>query len=286
MNSEKGSNTRAVLPINKTTFIVVCVGIFIIAVTLCFPLIVRYVFGVSALDEAGQSGDQYGSLNTLFSGLAFTAIIYTIYLQQRDLNVQQNALAKQQDEMEQQRLETFFFNLQDQIRKDRDNILIETPIRKENSRNIVEQKTGSEALYYFGEHLFKMLLEDIPDHKLKAIKKDNLTYESKEFQMAQSYMRPWVIDILFLVRGLYFSGKRHSEAMVWLNTVLESMSFYEKIVFYWILERSVKDSFLFEVTFIKEHPEFNTIGSYFSDRTRRRYIGADFDFLEVKSKKS
>lgn len=35
-------------------------------------------------DKAGKLGDSFGIINTLFSGLAFIALVITIYLQQRD----------------------------------------------------------------------------------------------------------------------------------------------------------------------------------------------------------
>ncbi|MDD2863768.1 MAG: hypothetical protein PHC99_03495 [Methylococcales bacterium] len=47
----------------------------------------------------GQFGDLFGSVNSLFSGLAFAALIYTIYLQRQELALQRIELKLQRDEM-------------------------------------------------------------------------------------------------------------------------------------------------------------------------------------------
>ena len=49
----------------------------------------------SSLAEAGQVGDKYGSVNALFSGLAFTGLIVTIFLQRRELKQNTEELANQ-----------------------------------------------------------------------------------------------------------------------------------------------------------------------------------------------
>ena len=47
----------------------------------------------------GTFGDQFGAVNALFSGLAFTGLIYTIILQRRDLELQRNDLKLQREEL-------------------------------------------------------------------------------------------------------------------------------------------------------------------------------------------
>lgn len=44
-------------------------------------------------DERGQFGDMYGSINTLFSGLAFAFLVANTYMQSRQLSMQQEELA-------------------------------------------------------------------------------------------------------------------------------------------------------------------------------------------------
>lgn len=53
----------------------------------------------------GQFGDQFGSVNALFSGLAFAGLISAIILQKRELTLQREQLELQRDEMRESRLQ-------------------------------------------------------------------------------------------------------------------------------------------------------------------------------------
>lgn len=53
-----------------------------------FLLNLSMVFFVPNDSTRGTFGDQFGAVNALFSGLAFTGLIYTIILQRRDLEIQ------------------------------------------------------------------------------------------------------------------------------------------------------------------------------------------------------
>lgn len=50
----------------------------------------------------GQFGDMFGSVNALFSGLAFAFLIYTIWLQRKELELQREELKLQRKALEQQ----------------------------------------------------------------------------------------------------------------------------------------------------------------------------------------
>ncbi len=50
-------------------------------------------------DERGQFGDLFGAVNSLFSGLAFAGVIYTIYLQREELSLQRRELQLTRDEL-------------------------------------------------------------------------------------------------------------------------------------------------------------------------------------------
>lgn len=68
-------------------------------VILLFLLNFSMVFFISDKDIRGTFGDQFGAVNALFSGLAFTGLIYTIILQRRDLELQRNDLKLQRQEL-------------------------------------------------------------------------------------------------------------------------------------------------------------------------------------------
>lgn len=66
----------------------------------------------------GVFGDKFGAINALFSGLAFAGIIFTIFLQKRELALQREELAETRNEfiqqnetLKKQRFENTFFQL-------------------------------------------------------------------------------------------------------------------------------------------------------------------------------
>lgn len=56
-------------------------------------------FKMEATPELGQFGDMFGAINTLFSGLAFAGIIYTILLQRNELSLQRKELQDTREEL-------------------------------------------------------------------------------------------------------------------------------------------------------------------------------------------
>ena len=63
------------------------------------------------LAERGAFGDKFGFINSLFSGLALTGIIISIYFQQKELSLQRNELVETREEFKDQNFQTSFFNL-------------------------------------------------------------------------------------------------------------------------------------------------------------------------------
>ena len=72
--------------------VLVILGLLGWAVWLAFP----------KLDQRGQFGDMFGSVNALFSGLAFAGVIYTLVLQQRELALQRKELRETRNELRKQ----------------------------------------------------------------------------------------------------------------------------------------------------------------------------------------
>ena len=71
-----------------------------------FGVLVVYAFALSALvagwAERGQFGDMFGAANTLFSGLAFSALVYALILQRKELGLQRTELALTREELSKQ----------------------------------------------------------------------------------------------------------------------------------------------------------------------------------------
>lgn len=59
-------------------------------------LIITYI---PTWSERGTFGDMFGAVNTLFSGLAFAGLIYTIYLQSNELSLQRDELKLTREEL-------------------------------------------------------------------------------------------------------------------------------------------------------------------------------------------
>lgn len=75
----------------------------VIALWLFALVAARFFF--SSWEERGQFGDLFGSVNALFSGLAFAGLIYAILLQRQELSLQRVELELQRKEMAASRAE-------------------------------------------------------------------------------------------------------------------------------------------------------------------------------------
>ena len=90
--SAAGSNTDPSLK----WFLFVVIGILVLQ--LIYGVAVYRVMG-PAMSTRGQFGDMFGGLNALFTGLAFAAVIYTILLQRKDLELQRLELQRSRREL-------------------------------------------------------------------------------------------------------------------------------------------------------------------------------------------
>lgn len=54
-------------------------------------------------EQRGQFGDKFGAVNALFSGLAFAGLIFTIYLQKKELALQREELKQTKEELKGQK---------------------------------------------------------------------------------------------------------------------------------------------------------------------------------------
>ena len=144
-------------------------------VVLLFLLNLSLVLFIKDSTWRGTFGDQFGAVNALFSGLAFTGLIYTIILQRRDLELQRNDLKLQREElaltrqeMEEQtaefekqnetlriqRFENTFFNMLSQFQEVVNNLSVSARVKGEN---VV--LTGSESF----QELFERAVVYIPN---------------------------------------------------------------------------------------------------------------------------
>lgn len=78
----------------KTLYILL--GLVFIIWTTSYILIFLFI----EKDRHGTFGDTFGAINSLFSGLAFAGIIYTILLQRKELELQRQELRETRKELE------------------------------------------------------------------------------------------------------------------------------------------------------------------------------------------
>lgn len=97
---------------NNLTWLVIFSLLFVI-----FLWFFNYYFLINNPDR-GTIGDMFGVVNSLFSGLAFAGIIFTILLQSKELKLQREEIKSNRDEFKTQnntlkiqRFENTFFNL-------------------------------------------------------------------------------------------------------------------------------------------------------------------------------
>ncbi len=61
--------------------------------------VVIYFLPLKDMSERGQLGDLFGSVNALFSGLAFAGVVFAILLQRQELTLQRQELRETRQEM-------------------------------------------------------------------------------------------------------------------------------------------------------------------------------------------
>jgi hypothetical protein len=96
--------SHLIKPLNMSSkkLLILLVG-GVILIWLATPFLVSVIH--TGMSERGQFGDIYGSVNSLFSGLAFAGLFYTIYLQTKQIRLQQSELRTQRHELRLQREE-------------------------------------------------------------------------------------------------------------------------------------------------------------------------------------
>lgn len=113
---------RNTLTILGLAFVAIVLALSVLATWALYPTVLERVFNVPAdvtkLASLGQFGDSFGSLNALFSGLAFLGIAFSLFVQFRELKSNQDEIKNQNDQLALQnntllatQFETTFFNL-------------------------------------------------------------------------------------------------------------------------------------------------------------------------------
>jgi len=148
----------------------------------------------------------FGVVNALFSGLALAGVIFTIFLQSKELSLQRDELKQTRSVFEKQQFESTFFQLLKLQQSNLNEIDIHLTTRKGNEIIKETTKVGQSALLEF----LKILNRDYVDRSLV----ENKIEETKLTQNLIKYFEKDMTNNL----SVYFST---------LSNVIEFVNSYE-----------------------------------------------------------
>lgn len=228
---------------NKLIVFLGCPLIFIIVC--CFNDVLHKLTGLSYPGDVGVFGDQFGTLNTLFSGLAFV-VLYTNLRQQNKALEQQNialkqqniALEKQENQIQQQRRD---MENQSKLMKIQ---IFESLFFKQLEymdylcKNIrIDGKKGIDAVSEI-EKSIKECLEIIKnpilsESRFSSYENGKIEINKKWCIFEDSYdnLRPWVNKFYSLINQVdEIDFLEEKEKCVYLKTILETLFDKQKYV--------------------------------------------------------
>lgn len=152
-------------------------------------------------EERGTFGDQFGAINSLFSGLALAGIIITILLQSRELSLQRKELSQTREVFNQQKFETTFFQLLNLIERNHRSLEFNQTTRK--GQEIVEKKTfrGSEALFSHYKYFFLNKL----NFKEETLQRDITRQSELFFESLKDDILPYIKAVENTLNFIYLS---------------------------------------------------------------------------------
>jgi hypothetical protein len=133
----------------------------------------------SDVSDRGSFGDKFGFINSLFSGLALAGIIYSIFLQQKELSLQRTELKETKEEFRDQNFQTTFFNLlktQNQLADDISATIGDLKsFDKEEYREIIGRKFFNQSKFQL-QRIDKALNKEIFTNYSKWSEEDHYNY--------------------------------------------------------------------------------------------------------------
>lgn len=238
--------------------------------------------------DTGTFGDTFGALNTLFSGLAFAALIFTAWMQTKELSLQRQELEMTRSELKgqkdalnaqnaligQQQFEATFFQLLALLRQTRDEV---TGQVKVVSEGLVKELSGVEY--------FVFLIKDI-----EAFLNGNfrpVSYQSRRLKMndeligassttldsAKSNLDAYFSTLLAIIRFIRKNEVGRSD--IYSKLILAQMSVEEKILLLLIEDRIFNR--IAEVLEISKDIKYKLYSKYGETRLYKLMVGRHID---------
>lgn len=161
------------------------IKVILLALVICLVVIIGgfFVFSFLAdklasidpnsLNNRGLYGDSWGGVNAIASALAFAGVIVTLYLQNRDLNLQRDEMRLQREEFMQenetlkyQRFENLFYNMLNLQQKIVEGLRYEyeyeeyTTVPLERGGMVKDKRIKRQSVV--GRDVFRYLFENVP----------------------------------------------------------------------------------------------------------------------------
>ncbi|WP_336164396.1 hypothetical protein [Acinetobacter sp. 85] len=140
----------------------------IVLILSVFAMWFLYPYGLSHLDTItntssyGTFGDSFGALNTLFSGLAFSTLIITLFLQRKELQLQReevqesNDIAKTQTRISNQQAKLISQQIQESQKQNFYNLFLKFVEEKNLKKsNLMIKVWGQRDTNIYGNEVFK-----------------------------------------------------------------------------------------------------------------------------------
>jgi len=221
-----------------------------------FWIAVAFVLGAWVLtpvfllprEDHGTFGDMYGAVNALFSGLAFAGIIYTVWLQRKELQLQRRELILTRNELEGQKRQLEAQN--ETLRKQTfENTFFQLLRLHNDILNTINIPVGRQATARGRdcfEQLWRALRNDLESRtreggfssRLELIDDSYQVFYSKYQSDVGHYFRS-LYNIMKFIKQSEVSGKR-----LYTNLVRAQLSSFELVVlFYNCLSKFGREKF-------------------------------------------
>ena len=150
--------------------VIVCVAVVVAGILLSYLIAGHFDSAErSAIETRGLFGDSWGGVNALVSALAFAGVIVTLYLQNRDLNLQREEMTRQRKEFAEenktikyQRFENLFYNMLNLQQKIVDGLRYEHVVYEDFKNEFgILTKRHSVKREVVGRDVFRFLFEDV-----------------------------------------------------------------------------------------------------------------------------
>lgn len=148
--------------------VIVCVAVVVGGILLSYLIAGHFDSAErSVIETRGLFGDSWGGVNALVSALAFAGVIVTLYLQNRDLNLQREEMTRQRKEFAEenktikyQRFENLFYNMLNLQQKIVDGLRFEEYEDIRNEVGIITKRHSLKRVIV-GRDVFRFLFEDV-----------------------------------------------------------------------------------------------------------------------------